>query len=106
MKQIGSVLLRIILWLLILVGGYIGMKKMKGLKKPPAKVERKERALAVQVVQVRAEKAPVIISGYGEVVSRTVVTLPAEVAGRITFAHKDLQAGAIIKKGEILYRIN
>ncbi|MCW5203968.1 efflux RND transporter periplasmic adaptor subunit [Desulfobulbus sp. US1] len=106
MKQIGSVLLRIILCLLILVGGYIGMKKMKGLKKPPAKVERKERALAVQVVQVRAEKAPVIISGYGEVVSRTVVTLPAEVAGRITFAHKDLQAGAIIKKGEILYRIN
>lgn len=105
-KKVFSILLRIILCLLILAGGFIGMKKMKGLKKPPAKAERKERALSVQVVQVQAEKAPVVISGYGEIISRTVVTLPAEVAGRIIFAHEDLQVGAVIKKGEVLYKIN
>ncbi|MCI5180657.1 MAG: hypothetical protein D3911_15335, partial [Candidatus Electrothrix sp. AW3_4] len=106
LKKTGSALLRIILCVLILAGGFIGMKKMKQMKKPPQKVERKEPALPVEVVQVRAEKAPVIISGYGEIISRADVTLPAEVAGRITFAHKDLQPGAIIKKGEILYKIN
>ncbi|WP_446008259.1 efflux RND transporter periplasmic adaptor subunit [Candidatus Electrothrix sp.] len=106
LKKTGSVLLRIILCLLILAGGVIGMKKMKKMKKPPQKVERKEPALPVEVVQVQPEKAPVIISGYGEIISRTEVTLPAEVAGRIIFAHKELQTGAVIKKGEILYKIN
>ena len=106
LKKIGSVLLRIILCLLILAGGVIGMKKMKQMKKPPQKVERKEPALPVEVVQVQPEKAPVIISGYGEIISRTEVTLPAEVAGRIIFAHKELQTGAVIKKGEVLYKIN
>lgn len=106
LKKTGSVLLRIILCVLIFAGGFIGMKKMKQMKKPPQKVERKEPALPVEVVRVRAEKAPVIISGYGEIISRTVVTLPAEVAGRIIFAHKYLQVGAVIKKEEILYKIN
>jgi RND family efflux transporter MFP subunit len=82
------------------------MKKMKNMKKPPHKVERKEPALPVEVVRVRAEKALVIISGYGEVISRTEVILPAEVAGRIIFAHKELQTGALVNKGEVLYKIN
>ncbi|MCI5223708.1 MAG: efflux RND transporter periplasmic adaptor subunit [Candidatus Electrothrix sp. AR4] len=106
MKKIASVLLRIILCLLIFAGGFIGMKKLKSMKKPPEKAERKERALAVQVIRIQEEKAPVIISGYGEIISRSIVTLPAEVSGRITSVHKDLQVGAIIKKGEVLYRIN
>ncbi len=106
LTKTASVLLRILLCELIFIGGFEGMVKLRAMKKPPAKAERKERALSVQVVQVRAQKAPVVISGYGEVVSRTVVTLPAEVAGRIVFAHKELQAGAVINKGEILYKIN
>jgi len=105
-KKTGLVLLRIILCLLILVGGVFGMKKLKQMKKPPQKVERKEPALPVQVVRVQAKTVPVSIFSYGEIVSRTEVTLPAEVAGRVIFAHQDLQMGAVIKKGEILYRIN
>ncbi|MCW5213124.1 efflux RND transporter periplasmic adaptor subunit [Desulfobulbus sp. TB] len=106
LKKTGPVLLRITLCVLILAGGVVGMKKMKQMKKPPQKVERKEPALPVEVVRVQAEKAPVIISGYGEVISRTEVTLPAEVAGRIIFAHKELQTGALINKGEVFYKIN
>jgi RND family efflux transporter MFP subunit len=106
LKTTYSVLLRIILCLLILAGGFIGMKKLKSMKKPPQHSEIKERVLPVQVMRTQAEKVPVIISGYGEIVSRTVVTLPAEVSGRIISAHKNLQVGAVIKKGEILYRIN
>ncbi|WP_339134712.1 MAG: efflux RND transporter periplasmic adaptor subunit [Candidatus Electrothrix sp. GW3-4] len=106
MKKTGVLLVRIVLCLLILASGFIGMKKLKGMKKAPQKVERKEPALPVQVVQVQAKTVPVVISGYGEVVSRTEVTLPAEVSGRVIFAHKDLQVGAIIEKDEVLYKIN
>ena len=106
MKKTGLVLLRIILCLLILAGGFFGMNKLKGMKKPPHKAEKKEPALPVRVVRVQAKTVPVNISGYGEIVSRTEVTLPAEVAGRLVFAHQDLRVGAIMQQGEILYRIN
>lgn len=105
-KKIMLVFVRIVFCLLILAGGVFGMKKLKGMKKPPQKVERKEPALPVQVVQVHAKTVPVVVSGYGEVVSRTEVTLPAEVSGRVVFAHKDLRVGAIIQKDEVLYKIN
>ncbi|MCI5132261.1 MAG: hypothetical protein D3904_12260, partial [Candidatus Electrothrix sp. EH2] len=105
-KKIGIIFLRIILCLLILAAGVFGMKKLKGMKKPPQKMEQKEPALPVQVVQVRARTVPVIISGYGEIVSRTELTLPAEVAGRIVSAHPNLLIGTVVKKGELLYKIN
>jgi RND family efflux transporter MFP subunit len=101
-----SVLLRIFLCLLILGSGVAGFKVLKKMKKPPVLVEVRERPLPVQVLQVQAEQVDVLVSGFGEIKSRSVVTLPAEVAGRITSVHKDLQVGAVIKKGEILCTIN
>ena len=106
MKKTFLILLRITLCLLILAAGVFGMKKLKSMKKAPQKVEQKESVLPVQVVQVRTTTVPVIISGYGEIVSRTEVTLPAEVAGRIVSARQDLQVGTVVKRGELLYRIN
>ncbi len=82
------------------------MKKLKAMKKPPAQAEIKERSLLVQVIQIEEETIPVVISGYGEIISRTIITLPAEVAGRILSVHENLQVGAVINKGEVLYRIN
>ena len=102
-----SIILRIILCLLILGGGFAGFKALKKMKKPPAQVQNnKERAMPVQVVQVRAENTQIVVTGYGEIKSRSIVTLPAEVAGRITTVHENLQVGAVIKKGEILCTIN
>ncbi len=101
-----SVLLRIVLCLLILGGGVAGFKMLKKMKKPPVLVEIKERPLPVQVIQVQPEQVEVLVSGFGEIKSRSVVTLPAEVSGRIISVHKDLQVGAVIKKGEILCTIN
>jgi multidrug efflux system membrane fusion protein len=103
---VAVLLVRFILCLLILAGGFWGMKRFKAMKKPPVQVEQKERALAVQVQEVQPETVPVLISGYGEIVSRSVVTLPAEVSGRITTAHKNLHLGAVIQKGDVLYVIN
>jgi len=105
-KKAGLILVRVFVSVLILAGGVLGMNKLKQMKKPPQKVERKETALPVQIVRVQAQTVPVTLSGYGEIVSRTEVTLPAEVSGRIIAAYQELQAGTIVTKGEVLYRID
>ena len=105
-KASPSVFLRIFLCLLILGAGFAGFLVLKKMKKPPLQVEGNERALPVQAVQVQPGPVSVIVSGYGEIKSRSMVPLSAEVAGRITSVHPDLQVGAVIKKGEILCTIN
>ena len=105
-KTSPSVFLRIFLCLLILGAGFGGFVVLKKMKKPPLQVEAQERSLPVQVMQVQPEQVDVVISGYGEIKSRSMVPLSAEVAGRITSVHKDLQVGLVVKKGEILCTIN
>ncbi|CAK8718728.1 RND efflux pump membrane fusion protein barrel-sandwich domain-containing protein [Candidatus Electronema halotolerans] len=108
MKKISAavLLVRVVLCLLILAAGVAGMKRLNAMKKPPVQVEQQERALPVQVLRAQTESVPVIISGYGEVAARSVITLPAEVSGRITTAYKNLHVGAVIQQGEVLYMIN
>ncbi len=105
-KTSPSVFLRIALCLLILGVGFAGFAVLKKMKKPPLLVETKERALPVEVMQVKPAQVDVVISGYGEIRSRSVVPLSAEVAGRITSVHENLLVGLVVKKGEVLCTIN
>ncbi|RUM36715.1 MAG: hypothetical protein DSY50_01915 [Desulfobulbus sp.] len=108
MKQTTSpsAKLRIILCLLILGAGAAGFIALKKMKKPPVMAEITERDLPVRVIRVQPQSEEVIVSGYGEIISRSTVPLSAEVAGRITAVHEKLHVGEIIKKGEALCRIN
>jgi RND family efflux transporter MFP subunit len=101
-----SAWLRIILCLLILAAGIGGLLVLKKMKKPPRQVEASERPLPVRVTRVRAEQVPIVISGFGEVRSRRTVPLSAEVAGRILETYKGIQAGTVVRRGEVLCRIN
>jgi len=107
MKTTGPApLLRIALCVLILgvgIGGFLVLKKMK---KPPTEKKVVEHPLPVQVVSVLPVDFPVIVRGYGDVVSRTAVTLSAEVSGRITFKRDLLLAGRVVEKGEVLFEID
>jgi len=102
----GAVLIRLIICFMILGVGVAGFALLKHLKKPPAQVEPTERPLPVRARQVAPQKVSVRISGLGEIRSRTVVSLSAEVAGRITSVHTRLDPGEIIKKGEVLVTID
>ncbi len=108
MKQTTSpsAFLRIALCLLILGAGFAGFIVLKKMKKPPLQVPETEQALPVHAVMVQARQMPVVVSGYGEIQSRSIVPLSAEVAGRITSVHENLQAGGVIAKGEVLCTIN
>jgi RND family efflux transporter MFP subunit len=106
-KNLALSFLHLVLFVLILAAGVVGMKHLQGQRQPPLQAERQEQVLSVEVLEVQeAGPAPVILKGYGEIRSRSVLTLPAEVAGRVTATHPDLRLGAVIPKGAVLYRIN
>ena len=107
MKTTGPApLLRLTLCILILAIGTGGFLVLKKMKKPPTEKKVVEHPLPVQVVSVQPVDFPVSVRGYGDVVSRTAVTLSAEVSGRIIFKRDLLLAGRVVEKGEVLFEID
>ncbi len=108
MKQQTSpgALQRIILCLVILAVGAAGFVVLKKMKKPPRQVEAVERPLAVQVLQVHPQQVPVVLSGFGELKSRSVVPVSAEVSGRVVSTLDDLQVGSVVDRGQVICTIN
>jgi len=101
-----ALLLRIILCLLVLALGAGSFVVLKKMKKAPTEKQEVERPIPVRTVTVQPRDFPVSIQGFGDIVSRTTVTLSAEVNGRVTFRHGDLQVGNSVHKGEVLFKIN
>ena len=99
-------LTRLVVCLILLVVGFMGMLHLKSLKRPPAEVIDEERPLRVEAVRVQPEDVPVTITGYGEVRALDVVQLAPEVSGRVVEIHPRLEAGEIIPRGEVLFRID
>jgi RND family efflux transporter MFP subunit len=101
-----SALFRLTLCVLILAAGIGGFIILKKMKKPPVAKPLAEASLPVTVMTVQPQDFPVTIHGYGNVVSRTRVTLAAEVSGRITAKREQLLPGLIVEKGEVLFEID
>ena len=97
---------RLTLCLLILGAGVAAMLGLRQLKTPPARKPIRERQIPVTVTTVRPVDFQVSLTGYGDLISRTTVTLAAEVSGRITASARDLEPGRLVKKDEILYTID
>lgn len=102
----GKVWVRLVLCFLILLIGVLGFVVLKNQKKPPVQSEAVERPLAVEAVRVEPTSLTVELTGYGELRSKTVVPLSAEVAGRVTSVHPRLEPGEIIAGGEVLLTID
>jgi multidrug resistance efflux pump len=62
-------------------------------------------SIIVLIVGIQ-EDIPVFITGYGEVKTFNVVPIAPEVTGKIVKIHSRLEAGEIIPKGEILFKID
>lgn len=101
-----TAVLGLVICVLVLGAGVLGMFALLAMRKPPAQAEIKERALRVEVAEVRPEDVPVVISGFGEVRAIDEVALSPEVAGRVVEIHPRLRAGEVIPEGEVLFRIN
>jgi len=101
-----SPLVRLVICLLVLLVGAAGFVALKKLKKPPPERPPAETALPVEVMTVNPVSYPVTLTGFGEVSSRRVVTLSAEVRGRIVREHDHLLPGLLVHKGEVLFVID
>lgn len=92
--------------ILILTVGILGMAKLAGSKAPPTESKKEERALMVEAVLVEPEDVPIVITGYGEVQTLKAVVISPEVSGTLIEVHPRLDAGEIIPKGEVLFRVD
>ncbi len=105
-KPAKVVLISIVVSIIVLIVGYLGMKMLASLKTPPVETKSSERPFRVEALQVKQEDISVFITGYGEVKTLNVVPISPEVSGKIVKIHPRLEAGEIIPKGEILFKID
>ena len=104
--QKGTVWIRLVLCTLILAAGFGGFVVLKNMKKPPVQTAAVERSILVEGVQVAYSNFPVSVSGFGEVRSRSVVPISAEISGKVIAVHPRLEVGEVIEKGEVLVAID
>jgi multidrug efflux pump subunit AcrA (membrane-fusion protein) len=98
--------MRILLGTLVILIG-IGLKiGLAALRQPPEQVPVREPRHRVEVMRVRLETVPVLISGYGEVRARDEMTITPKVAGDVIMIHPRLKVGEVIPAGEVLFQID
>lgn len=102
----NRVLKRVVICALVLGAGFAGMLALASMKKPPAEAEQQERAIRVNVIQVKPEDTAATITGYGDVNALDVVDISPEISGRIVEVHSRLENGEVIPAGEVLFRID
>jgi hypothetical protein len=103
---LSRVMTRIVLSLMIIGAGIFAMTYFKSLKKPPHRGRVKERVLQVDVKEALPQSVETRINGFGVAQPVTMVTLSAEVAGRIIHTHPGFKKGQIIPRDEVLFQID
>jgi multidrug efflux pump subunit AcrA (membrane-fusion protein) len=71
-----------------------------------AKVDKPQTAPAVEVQELGTGDRPVAIVAFGNVEPARLVSLSPDVSGRVIAVHDKLEPGALVKKGEVLLRID
>jgi len=98
-------LLALVLILIILLAGY-GVARYLIATKPVAK--RKQPAkiqTLVSIMEVAPTTTSVTVKALGRIVPAHEITLQAQVSGLIEYLHPEFTPGGIIKKGEVVVRI-
>lgn len=98
--------IRIIMCVLVIAAGFLGMKMLEKLKKPPAEAKNLEKPLRVMARRMIPQDIPITIKGFGELQVRDEVSISPEVAGRVTHIHPRLELGEIVQASEILFQID
>ncbi len=101
-----SWILRAAAAILIMFAGFVIMKKLQSLRIAPPRKETSELVRTLSVLPVIPETVQLEITGYGTARPARVVSLAAEVKGRIIFAHATFQAGVVVGEGELLLKID
>ncbi len=98
--------IRIMLSLVALGSGIGVFSSLKAAKPEPDKKERKDLGTLVEVMNARSGQEQVVVHAQGSVMPAEQVVLQPEVTGRIKWRHPSLVPGGIVKRGELLVRLD
>lgn len=96
---------RLLPLVVIALGAVVAIAIVKG-RKAPEKAKAKPMGTLVETLTARKETRQVTVVGHGTVQPRREVNIIPEVSGRIRWAHPQLVVGGLIKKGQVLLRID
>lgn len=101
-----NALVRILLCILIIAAGIVTMRVLRSMKQPPREAAQKEPVLKVRTRVMQPRDEQVLIQGFGEARAVDTVALSSEVSGRVVEIHPRLEAGEIVRKGELLLSVD
>ncbi|CAA6803737.1 MAG: Membrane fusion protein of RND family multidrug efflux pump [uncultured Thiotrichaceae bacterium] len=99
-------LLKTIIPLAIIFGGYLLAKHLMATGPEPQKRPPADRTPVVEVQDVKAQDYTVTLDASGIVKARTQSSLVSEVAGRIVEISPNFRPGAYLEKGELLLKLD
>jgi RND family efflux transporter MFP subunit len=105
-KSNNRIPFRLIVCAAVLLIGFIAMNGLANMKKKPSELAHKEPSLQVEALAAEFQEIPVLLKGYGEVRTLNVVSISPEVSGTVLDIHPRLEAGEIISKGELVFKID
>jgi len=100
-----STLIKIALPLLVVLGGFIGMRLMIASRPEPKKVTRENPGALVETMTVTRGDRQVRVHGTGTVQASRQVEITPQVGGRVVELSPSLVAGGYFSPGELLFRI-
>lgn len=105
-KSSKRISFRLIVCAAVLLIGFIAMTSLANMKKKPSELAISEPSLQVEALSAEFEEVPVSLKGYGEVKTLNVVSISPEVSGTVVHVYPNLEAGELIPKGEVIFRID
>ena len=99
-------LLQVLIPILILCGGVIGARALITSRPTVKKAIPQATATSVEVLTIYSEDMQAVISAFGTVQAHQELTVQPQVGGSVITQHANLVKGGLLRKGDILLRID
>ncbi len=106
MKRLIVISMKVLAVLIVLAAGVAVAGMLIGSRPRPKIIPKKALATLVEVMEAKAERQQIEVQVLGTVIPAQRLELTAEAAGRIIEMNPQLVPGGIIKKGEVIARID
>ena len=99
-------IIRVAIPVVIIFMGLLTFKMISSQKKAPAKEQTKSNVKTYVGVPIELHSVKAQVKVYGTVRSAATIEVSAETTGRIISKKKDMKAGTVVKKGDVLIKID
>ncbi len=106
MKEYIDKIKRVNPTVLLLAGTFLVILLLRATKDDPEVLVIQEKSWPVSVVEVQYGDVQPIVSLFGEVITSRRSELRARVGGRVIQVGENFKEGAVVKKGELLLRVD